>query len=57
MADYSGTPLMRTPLGPKILSFIEILALFRTKSPSERMLTLFCNENFKLEAGFTAGCG
>ena len=30
---------------------------FRAKSPSERMLTLFYNENFKLEVGFTAGCG
>ena len=34
-----------------------ILAYFRAKSLSERMLTLFCNENFKIEAGFTAGCG
>ena len=34
-----------------------MLARFRAKSPSERMLTLFCNENFKLEAGFTAGYG
>ena len=30
-----------------------ILVNFRAKSPPERMLTLFCNKNFKLVAGFS----
>ena len=35
---------------------LTILAHFRAKNPLERMLTLFCNENFKFEAGFTINC-
>ena len=38
-----------------VLGDSTILAHFRAKNPSERMLTLFCNENFKHEAGFGAG--
>ena len=46
------------PLGTLRLAGSNLILVSPLESPigfSERMLTLFCNESFKLKAGFTAG--